>query len=42
MQHGVGLGLNNIPSKWVDKVELSDSILQIADALLIEFQNTQE
>jgi hypothetical protein len=42
VQHNVDLGLNKIPSDWVDKVELSDSILQNADDLLIEHQNTQE
>lgn len=36
------MGLNNIPLDWVDKVELSDSILEIADDLFIEHQDTQE
>ncbi|WP_017380451.1 ADP-ribosylglycohydrolase family protein [Paenisporosarcina sp. TG-14] len=39
---GAYLGLNSIPTDWVDKVELSDSILQIADDLLIEHRDTQE
>jgi ADP-ribosylglycohydrolase len=39
---GSYLGINNIPSNWVDNVELSKRILQIADDLLIEHQDTQE
>lgn len=36
---GAYLGLNNIPSDLVEKVELSDCILQIADDLLIKHQD---
>nr|WP_237740562.1 ADP-ribosylglycohydrolase family protein [Paenisporosarcina sp. TG-14] len=39
---GFFLGLNSIPSEWVENVELSESILQIADDLLIKHQDTQE
>lgn len=39
---GVYLGLKSIPSDWIENVELSESILQIADDLLIKHRDTQE
>jgi ADP-ribosylglycohydrolase len=39
---GAYLGLNNIPSDWIEKVELSESILQLADDLLIKYQDTEK
>jgi ADP-ribosylglycohydrolase len=39
---GSYLGLSNIPSEWVENVELSESILKIADDLIITHQHTNE
>lgn len=34
---GVYLGLNRIPVEWIEKVELKDVLIQIADDLLIDY-----
>lgn len=39
---GAYLGINRIPSDWVEHVELSESILQISDDLLKGYQDTEE
>jgi len=39
---GSYLGINCIPSDWVEHVELSESILQISDDLLKGYQDTEE
>nr|WP_255348669.1 ADP-ribosylglycohydrolase family protein [Paenisporosarcina sp. TG20] len=39
---GAYLGLKSIPSDWIKNVELSGSILQNADDLLIKHRDTQE
>ena len=39
---GAYLGINRIPSDWAEHVELSESILQISDDLLIGYQDTEE
>jgi len=39
---GAYLGINRIPSEWVEHVELSESILQISDDLLKGYQDTEE
>jgi len=39
---GACLGLSKIPADWVEKVELREVLLQIADDLLIEHQEGQE
>lgn len=39
---GAYLGVKQIPSEWVKNVELSESILQIADDLLIRHLDTKE
>ncbi|MDN3015524.1 ADP-ribosylglycohydrolase family protein [Paenibacillus sp. BSR1-1] len=39
---GAYLGLNKIPADWVEKVELNDIIIQVADDLLTGHQETDE
>lgn len=39
---GAYLGVNNIPKEWIDKVELAEVIFQIADDLLIGYQDNDE
>jgi ADP-ribosylglycohydrolase len=39
---GAYLGLSQIPEDWVNNVEMSDIIMQVADDLLIGHQNTEE
>ncbi|WP_223587573.1 ADP-ribosylglycohydrolase family protein [Neobacillus bataviensis] len=39
---GAYLGLNKIPVDWVEKVELNDIIIQVADDLLTGHQRTEE
>ena len=39
---GAYLGINCIPSEWVEHVELSESILQISDDLLIGYKDTKD
>ena len=39
---GAYLGLSKIPSDWVKNVELSEVTLQIADDLLIGYQDTRD
>ncbi|MBC3888577.1 ADP-ribosylglycohydrolase family protein [Acetobacterium paludosum] len=37
---GVYLGLNGIPVEWIEKVELKDVLIQIADDLLIDYDES--
>lgn len=39
---GAYLGINRIPSDWIEHVELSESILQISDDLVKGYQDTEE
>jgi ADP-ribosylglycohydrolase len=39
---GAYLGLNDIPEDWIQKVELKEVLIQIADDLLIGYQNSEE
>jgi ADP-ribosylglycohydrolase len=39
---GAYLGLNQIPEEWVKKVELNNVLMQVADDLLIGYQDTDE
>jgi|LFRM01.1.fsa_nt_gb ADP-ribosylglycohydrolase len=39
---GASLGLSKIPEYWVDKVELKEVLIQIADDLLMGYQETNE
>jgi ADP-ribosylglycohydrolase len=39
---GAYLGLSHIPEDWVNNVEMSDIIIQVADDLLTGHQNTKE
>ncbi len=39
---GSYLGLDRIPASWVDKVELQQVLMQLADDLLIGYQDGQE
>lgn len=39
---GAYLGINSIPQDWIDKVELKDEIIQIADDLLIGYQEGRD
>lgn len=39
---GSYLGLDKIPAKWVEKIELKKVLIQIADDLLIGYQDGQE
>lgn len=39
---GAYLGLDCLPLEWVDKVELKDVILQVADDLLIGYRNDED
>ncbi len=36
------MGLSKIPSDWVEKVELRDEIVKIADDLFLKFQDCPE
>ena len=39
---GAYLGLNSIPEDWVQKIELKEALIQIADDLLIGYQNSKQ
>ncbi|WP_078546685.1 ADP-ribosylglycohydrolase family protein [Litchfieldia alkalitelluris] len=39
---GAYLGINQIPSRWVKKVEMSSLITQLADDLLIRYSDSEE
>lgn len=39
---GAHLGLTNIPNEWVENVELKDVLMQVADDLLIGYQEGEK
>lgn len=39
---GAYLGISGIPDRWVENVELSDVLIQLADDLITGFQETEE
>ena len=39
---GAHLGIKGIPAEWVEKIEMADTLIQIADDLLIGFKDSEE
>jgi ADP-ribosylglycohydrolase len=39
---GAYLGIHGIPGEWIANVELADILIQIADDLLIGFEDSEE
>jgi len=39
---GAYLGLSKIPRNWVEKLELKDVLIQMADDLLVGYRDTSE
>jgi len=39
---GAYLGMNSIPKKWIEKLELREVIIQIADDLLVGYQENDQ